>query len=204
MTQTVKNLPAVQETWVWSLGWEDPPEKEMAVHSSILAWRIPRTEESGGLQSRGRRESDTTEWLNTFTSTLWPSLQTKKGCDGGFIMCLQTSDPEADRNVTASLTLGQGKSAPHSSYRTVSDGFGHCWNLPVLVFLESSFSRESVWVLSWPRAQERGLACSLARAHSPRPGTPVRLTRDPLSAFRLEPCNIVQNAQEQWVVISSV
>lgn len=119
-------------------------------------------------------------------------------------MCLQTSDPEADRNVTASLTLGQGKSAPHSSYRTVSDGFGHCWNLPVLVFLESSFSRESVWVLSWPRAQERGLACSLARAHSPRPGTPVRLTRDPLSAFRLEPCNIVQNAQEQWVVISSV
>ena len=82
-------------------------------------------------------------------------------------MCLQTPDPEADRNVTASLTLGQGKSAPHSSYRTLSDGFGHGWNLPVLVFLESSFSRESVWVLSWLQAQERGLAYSLARAHSP-------------------------------------
>ena len=43
MTQLVKNLPATWETWVWSLGWEDPPEKETATHSSILAWRIPRT-----------------------------------------------------------------------------------------------------------------------------------------------------------------
>ena len=47
----VKNLPAMQETWVQSLGQEDPLEKEMATHSSILAWRIPWTEESGGLQS---------------------------------------------------------------------------------------------------------------------------------------------------------
>ena len=44
MAQTVKNLPAVQETWVLSLGWEDPPERGMATHPSILAWRIPRTE----------------------------------------------------------------------------------------------------------------------------------------------------------------
>ena len=44
-------LPAVQETWVWSLGWEDPLEKEIATHSSILAWKIPWTEEPGGLQS---------------------------------------------------------------------------------------------------------------------------------------------------------
>ena len=53
MAQMVKNLPAVQETWVQSLGWEDPLEKEMASHSSILAWRIPWTEEPGGLQSTG-------------------------------------------------------------------------------------------------------------------------------------------------------
>ena len=52
------------ETWVRSLGQEDPPEKEMATHSSILAWRIPWTEELGGLQSTGRKESDTTERLN--------------------------------------------------------------------------------------------------------------------------------------------
>ena len=49
----VKNLPAKQETLVLSLGWEDPLEKEMATHASILAWEIPWTEELGGLQSMG-------------------------------------------------------------------------------------------------------------------------------------------------------
>ena len=51
VAQLVKNLPAMRETWVRSLGWEDPLEKEMATHSSILAWRIPWIEEPGGLQS---------------------------------------------------------------------------------------------------------------------------------------------------------
>ena len=51
VAQTLKNLPAMQETWVQSLGWEDPLEKEMATHSSILAKIIPWTEEPGGLQS---------------------------------------------------------------------------------------------------------------------------------------------------------
>ena len=55
----VKNLPAMQETWLRSLGREYPLEKGMATHSSILAWRIPWTEEPGGLW--GRKESDTTE-----------------------------------------------------------------------------------------------------------------------------------------------
>ena len=53
MAQTVKRLPAVQETPVRSLGWEDPLEKEMATHSSTLAWKIPCTEEPGRLQSMG-------------------------------------------------------------------------------------------------------------------------------------------------------
>ena len=53
MAQMVKNLPAMQETQVQSLGQEDPLEKEMATHSSILAWRIPRSEEPGRLQSMG-------------------------------------------------------------------------------------------------------------------------------------------------------
>ena len=53
MAQMVKNLPATWETWVRSLGWEDPLQKEMATHSSILAWRIPWTEKPGGLQSIG-------------------------------------------------------------------------------------------------------------------------------------------------------
>ena len=51
VAQLVKNLLAVQETWVWSLGWEDPLKKQMAIHSSILAWKISWAEEPGGLQS---------------------------------------------------------------------------------------------------------------------------------------------------------
>ena len=53
VAQKLKRLPAMRETWVRSLGQEDPLEKEMATHSSILAWRIPWTEEPGGLQSTG-------------------------------------------------------------------------------------------------------------------------------------------------------
>ena len=53
VAQMVKRLPAVRETWVRSLGWEDPLEKEMATHSSILGWEIPWIEEPGGLQSVG-------------------------------------------------------------------------------------------------------------------------------------------------------
>ena len=53
VTQMVKNLPVRQETWVGSLGWEDPLEKEVATHSGILVWRIPWTEGPGGLQFMG-------------------------------------------------------------------------------------------------------------------------------------------------------
>ena len=60
VAQTVKNLPAVQETWVQSLGPEDPLEKERATHSSILAWEIPRTKELAGYSPRGYKETDTT------------------------------------------------------------------------------------------------------------------------------------------------
>ena len=57
----VKRLPAMRETQVQSLGWEEPLEKEMATHSSILAWESPWTEDPGRLQSMGSQESDTTE-----------------------------------------------------------------------------------------------------------------------------------------------
>ena len=53
MAQTVKRLSTTRETWVQSLGWEDLLEKEMATHSSVLAWKIPWTEEPGSLQSMG-------------------------------------------------------------------------------------------------------------------------------------------------------
>ena len=60
MAQSIKNLPAMQETQVQSLGQEDPLEKEIATHSNILAWRIPWTEKPGGLQSIGLQESEVT------------------------------------------------------------------------------------------------------------------------------------------------
>ena len=58
VVQTVKNLPAMQETQVQSLGWEDPLEKGIATHSSILVWRIPWTEEPGGFQGLQRVRHD--------------------------------------------------------------------------------------------------------------------------------------------------
>ena len=57
----VKNPPAMRETWVLYLGWDDPLEKEMATHSTVLAWRIPGTESLVGCRLWGRTESDTTE-----------------------------------------------------------------------------------------------------------------------------------------------
>ena len=68
LVQLVENPPAMQETWVQSLGWEDPLEEGTATYSSILAWRIPWTEEPGWATVppfRGRKESDTTERLGT-------------------------------------------------------------------------------------------------------------------------------------------
>ena len=69
VAQMVKRLPAVQETRVQSLGWEDPLEKEMATHSSILAWKIPWTEEPGRLQSMGSKSCWTR--LSSFTFTVF-------------------------------------------------------------------------------------------------------------------------------------
>ena len=90
---TVKNLPAMQETQVWSLGQEDPLEKGMTTHSSILAWRIPWTEDPGGLQSVGSQRVGHDWTTNTFTfnvltvwhssySAYWTHLQYLPGSHG--------------------------------------------------------------------------------------------------------------------------
>ena len=71
MAQTVERLPTMRETQVQSLGQEDPLEKDMAPHSSTLAWKIPWTEEPGRLLSWGRKESDTTERLHFTLAELW-------------------------------------------------------------------------------------------------------------------------------------
>ena len=75
VAQSVKSLPAMQETRVQPLGWEDALEKEMATHSSILAWRIPGTEEPGGLQSMWSQELDMIEQLSTLAHLLSVSPQ---------------------------------------------------------------------------------------------------------------------------------
>ena len=67
VAQMLKDMPAAQETWVWSLGWEDPLGKEMATCFSILAWRIPWTEEPGGLQSMGSQRVEHDWMTNTCT-----------------------------------------------------------------------------------------------------------------------------------------
>ena len=90
----VKNLPVMQETQVWSLGQEDPLEKGMANHSSILAWRIPQTEEPGGLHSMGSQSQDTTEW-----QTLSLSLSEVT------ILYWQTSLPHSGENGKLQATL---------------------------------------------------------------------------------------------------
>ena len=74
-----KNLPEVQETWVQTLGQEDPPEKGKATHSRILTWRIPWTEEPGGYSPWGQKESDITEWL---TSPFSASCKSSRKTDG--------------------------------------------------------------------------------------------------------------------------
>ena len=90
----------MQETWVWFLGWEDPLEKGMATHSSVLAWRIPWTEEPGGLQSMGSQRvrhnwgtEHTHSWNRSF---IWAKLRSiawkttslrKRGFQHSFIFC---------------------------------------------------------------------------------------------------------------------
>ena len=71
MAQTVNSLPAVWETWVRSLCWEDTLEKEMATHSSILAWRIPRMEEPSRLQSTGSQRATSLSLHFHFSGGTW-------------------------------------------------------------------------------------------------------------------------------------
>ena len=89
VVQRLKRLPAMWETWVQSLGREDPLEKEMATHSSILAWRIPWTEELGGLQSMGHKESDTTEQLQEVANFLLQGIFPTQGSNPGLPHCRQ-------------------------------------------------------------------------------------------------------------------
>ena len=79
MAQRLKRLPAMRETWARSLSLEDPLEKEMATHYSILAWRIPRMEEPGGLQSTGSQRVGH-DWATSLSPSLWRSVLGEMKC----------------------------------------------------------------------------------------------------------------------------
>ena len=111
----VKNAPAMQETWIRLLGWEDPLEKEMASDSSILAWRIPWTEEPGELQSMGSQKSQTrlsdqrtTKISNCLESVLWDSGKPRRL--GHF---LQARDGEHTGSALRKVPVPQGSERPH-------------------------------------------------------------------------------------------
>ena len=105
--QTVKNLPAMQETWVRALGWEDPLGKGKATHSRILAWRIPWTEEPGGLPSMGSKELNMTERLSTAYSWL--------GCHCA--ECLMKFSPEIQKTFREIFLLAEDRNETRNQLR---------------------------------------------------------------------------------------
>ena len=91
----VECLPTIWETWVWSLSWEDSLEKEMSTHSTILAWRIPRTEEPGGLQSMGLQRVRH-DWVTSHTHTM-----VAEGFPGGSVV----KNPPANAGDVGSIPV---------------------------------------------------------------------------------------------------
>ena len=97
----VKNLPTIPQTWVWSLDQEDPLEKRMATYSSILAWRIPWTEEPSGLQSMGLQRVRH-DWATNITTTCW------KFCFGKvnlMVVCSRREEEQGDAFVVAKVVV---------------------------------------------------------------------------------------------------
>ena len=119
VAQRLKHLPAMWETWVRSLGREDPLEKEMATHSSILAWRIPWTEEPGGLQSTGsqrvRHDWATSLHFTSLHFTFHPSAKVLKAFLQNFIE-LTKDDVIYLNNLTQTCAICQ-QTNPNSNIR---------------------------------------------------------------------------------------
>ena len=99
VAQMVKRLPAIRETWVWSLGQEDTLEKEMATHSTTLEWKIPWTEEPGGLQPMGL-QGIRYDWATSLLQHLVDSHDVPGTAKPGslLLLTLQTVKPEAQRD----------------------------------------------------------------------------------------------------------
>ena len=118
----VKNLPAIQETWVQSLGWKDPLEKEMATHSSILAWKIPWTEESGRLQSM-RLQRVRHDWATTtfFRSSMAFILKSEKTLERIYKQIVKINDLKSgENNIITAINYWVLKSFACTLYLTLT------------------------------------------------------------------------------------
>ena len=155
VAQRIKNLPAMQDTWVQSLGWEDILEKEMAIHPSILAWRIPWTEETVSYSPLGCKESDTTERLTLPQSEL---LLADYVCRDSFQISSQTLGRLCKDKAETGVKLSQSKECqePPEAWkdkeRFSPKAFRRCMTLPNLYFgpLASRNVKEYISVIFKP------------------------------------------------------
>ena len=154
MAQMVKNPPAMQETWVQFLGWEDPLEKEMTICSSIIAWRIPWTEDPGRLQSMGSQRVGH-DW------------GTKHACMSSYMAVVPT-DMSNLKSMMTSPGNATGHDVIHSTH-TLQTSFV-CYLCRCLFILFTGFSRQEYWRFaipfsresSWPRNQTQ-VSCIAGR-----------------------------------------
>ena len=185
VAQMVKNPPAIRETWVLPLSWEDPLEEGMTTHSSILVWRIPWTEEPGGLQSMGHKESDTTEQLGT---AQWVRRASKS-----FHPCLSPSPSSGpphlssklwDHLITVSLSL--------FFYLWSSLWSEVKWKSLSLVWLFTT-----PWTIVYEILQARILewVAFLFSRGSPQPRDQTQVPRIPVRSFTR---SVTRKAQEYW------
>ena len=141
--QMVKRLSTMRETRVQSLGWEDPLEKEMAIHSRTIAWKIPRTEEPGGLQSTGSQgvgHDWATSLCSAFTFRLYsPWNSPGQNAGVGSLSLLQGIVP----------TQGSNLGLPHC--RQILYHLSHKESPRILEWVTYPFSRGSSWARSWTR-----------------------------------------------------
>ena len=142
VAQTVKNLPAVQETWVQSMGWEDPLEEGMATHSSILAWRIPRTEEPSKVYPWDYKESDMSD-LHTQTMSLYIYTISSLSIHLSRILSLSIIITQV---VKFLLILFYGN-LQETSFKVIKSSllrFVFCFVISVFFILRKSFSSEGL------------------------------------------------------------
>ena len=160
----VKNLPAMQETQVWFLGQEDPLEKEMAIHSSILAWKIPWTEESGGLQFLGLQRVRHNWATNTrLDSVQFSSVQS--------LSCVQLFATPWTPACQASLSITNSWSLPKLMPIESVMLFNHLILCHPLLLLPSIFpsmrvfSNESALGMRWPKYWTFSFSISPSKEH---------------------------------------